>query len=116
MAYDYIRYRQAGYTNIPELEEGDYAITFENSSFRGVMKGVGDERKDRLYLGISADVPEWYEETWSVCRPPSEDEHGRLEERIAKKVGPGSRFEAICEIDADGDIFVRGWVVSVPRL
>jgi hypothetical protein len=32
------------------------------------------------------------------------------------EIGPGGRLDAICEIDADGDVFVRGWVASVPDL
>ena len=62
----------------------------------------------------ASDVPTWYRETWSICRKPSGDEVAALE--AAVDMGPGGRVDAVCEIDADADVFVRGWVVTVPDL
>lgn len=103
-----------GYFSMPELHEGDFPVGFK-SGFKGVMRGFAGEGEGRHYLGISADnVPSWFQEPWSECRPPSEDERRRIEATI--NPGPGSRFDAVCEIRADSEVFVRGWVFSVPRL
>lgn len=120
--YDYYR---MGLYSAPELKDGDFLLSF-NNGFRAVMRGIEDERKYRngpndsddkryrRYFGIPArDVPRWYEETWSNCRMPSEEE---LEYFLANDKGPGSRLDAVCEIDADGDVFIRGWVMSVPHI
>ena len=45
-------------------------------------------------------------------RTPTELESSNFAGR-AEKI-PGERLEGICEIDADGDVFIRGWVSSIP--
>jgi len=79
------------------------------------MVGYGSKEPDRRYLGYPADdVPQWYQKTWSICRQPTVPELESFE--VHAETGPGSRLDAVCEIDADGDLFVRGWIVTVPKL
>lgn len=113
-AYGVYQYYKAGYFTAPDLEEGDFLVSYP-SGFRGVVKGVENEKDKRTYVGFPAtNVPDWYNDTWSICRPPSATEAEFFEAET--DMGPGSRLDAICEIDADGDIFVRGWLASVPDL
>ena len=60
------------------------------------------------------NVPSWNDDTWSICRSPTDEEATAFTAHV--EVGPGGRLDAVCEIEADGDIFVRGWVASVPDL
>jgi hypothetical protein len=114
IGYDTYLYQRAGYGSAPELNEGDFLLSYK-SGFRGVMRAIEDERSSRNYLSYSAtNVPEWYKETWSICRVPTPEEVTSFEAQA--DAGPGSRVDAICEIDADGDVFIRGWIVSVPDL
>jgi hypothetical protein len=111
IGYDYYR---AGFASAPALQEGDFLLSYK-SGFRAVMRGIEDEQENRRYFGIpSTDVPSWYKDTWSICRRPSEEESEAFKGTTYS--GPGSRLDAVCEIDADGDIFVRGWIVTVPDL
>ncbi len=85
------------------------------SGFKALVRGIQDERETRRYLGVGAeDVPSWYKDAWSICRTPSAVEVSEFEQSGA--FGPGSRFDGVCEIDADGDVFIRGWIVTVPKL
>ncbi len=114
--FGYVTYNmyRAGYFDVPELASNDFVLSFK-SGFRGVLRDMPDERPARRYLASSAsNVPTWFQETWSECRLPVEEERAAFEQRV--DLGPGGRLEAICEIDADGDIFVRGWFASVPNL
>ena len=111
IAYDYHR---AGFDTAPAIQDGDFLLSFTNG-FRTVMRGVQDERSTRRYLGVSAsDVSTLYDEAWSICRPPSLEE--ALDFRAGQQIGPGTRLDGVCEIDADGDVFIRGWVVTAPDL
>ena len=110
-AYTYIR---GGYLTAPPLEQGDFRLSFKNG-LRAMMREIHDDRPSRKYLAVvPLDVPRWYEKAWAECRPPFLDELARFE--AGREMGPGMRTDAICEINADGDVFVRGWVLSVPRL
>lgn len=114
LGYFGFTYYQAGFFSAPEYQEGDVQLSFP-SGFRGVLRGIPDVAPDRKFLGYAAkNVPSWFEKSWSICRRPSEAEVASFLEFA--DVGPGGRLEAICEIDADGDVFVRGWVTSVPNL
>lgn len=109
--YDYYR---AGFHTAPAHQPGDFLLSYSNG-FRAVMRGIDNEKADRTYLGYPAsNVPSWYQDTWSICRSPTDEETRTFTTHV--EIGPGGRLDAICEIDADGDIFVRGWVASVPDL
>lgn len=111
IGYDYYR---AGFHTAPEHQPGDFLLSYSNG-LRAVMRGVDNEKANRTYLGYPANnVPPWYQHTWSICRTPTDDEAAAFLTHV--EIGPGGRLDAICEIDADGDIFVRGWVASVPDL
>lgn len=109
--YDYYR---AGYHTAPTHQTGDFLMSFSNG-FRAVMRGFDNENSDRTYLGYPANnVPSWYQDTWSICRHPTAEENSSFTTHV--EIGPGGRLDAVCEIDADGDVFVRGWVASAPDL
>ena len=79
------------------------------------MRGVGDRDQSRKYISYGAsNVPDWYQDSWSICRRPITGEVSAFVGEV--DMGPGGRLEAICEIDADGEVFVRAWMVSVPDL
>jgi hypothetical protein len=110
VAYDYYR---AGYNTMPTLPAGGFPLSFK-SGFRGIMIDTVDVRPDRRYRATPAqDVPDWYQKTWSICRPLADDEAAYLKEQANR--GPGHRWEAICEIDSEGESFIRGWIASVPN-
>ncbi len=111
VGYDYYR---AGFHTAPEHQPGDFLLSYSNG-LRAVMRGINNEKASRTYLGYPAsNVPSWYQETWSICRTPTQEETNAFITQV--EIGPGGRLDAICEIDADGDVFVRGWIASVPDL
>ncbi len=111
--YGFYDFYKAGYLSAPETSEDSFLLSFK-SGFRAVMVGFGDRDEERRYLGYPADVSPIYKKDWSTCRRPSDDELKALE--ASDPDVPGIRWEAICEIDADGDVFIRGWVATVPRI
>ncbi|MCB1467413.1 MAG: hypothetical protein KDK08_09795 [Rhizobiaceae bacterium] len=110
IGYDYYK---AGYLTRPPLPDGAFSLSFRNG-LRGIMVGLENAEPARRYLGIPAKVPSWYQQSWSTCRALTDDEKEYLEGTV--ETGPGSRWEAVCEIDADGEVFVRGWIASVPNV
>jgi hypothetical protein len=109
--YDYYR---GGFFSAPKLQEGDFLLSYR-SGFKALVRGIQDERETRRYLGIGAkDVPSWYKDAWSICRTPSAVEVSKFEQSGA--FGPGSRLDGVCELDADSEVFIRGWIVTVPKL
>ena len=109
-AYDYYR---GGFHKMPLLPPGAFPLSFK-SGFRAIMVGVDVDTETRRYRGYPAtNVPDWYLETWSFCRPFSEDEQAEIQRNA--DFGPGHRWEAVCEIDADGETVIRGWIASVPN-
>ncbi len=114
LAYDF---SQSRYLDAPITEGDDFVMVFgeKNDGLRGVVTGLKDERPERKYFSYNADnVPDWYLESWSTCSPPSDEERASFLRGI--DLGPGGRLDAVCKIDADGDIFVRGWIASVPNV
>jgi len=110
VANDYYR---AGYHTMPKLPEGAFWLSFKNG-LRGIVVDAEDVRPERNYYGYPAeDVPRWFVDTWSTCRPLTDEESAFLEAEADR--GPGHRWEAVCEIDADGETVVRGWLASVPN-
>ena len=116
VGYSVYEYYTGPFYDAPTLNEGDFLLAFEGEvGLKGVMRGISDRDNTRKYMSYGAtDVPKWYYDSWSICRKPNEDERTAFESAV--NLGPGGRFDAVCEIDADGDVFVRGWIVSVPDL
>jgi hypothetical protein len=116
IGYSFYAFYTGPFYSAPTINDDDFLLAFDGEgALRGVMRGFGDKDKTRRYLSYRAnDVPTWYQDTWSNCRRPSSDEAAAFEREV--NMGPGGRYEAVCEIDADDDIFVRGWIVSVPNL
>lgn len=114
VGYSAYEYYTGPFYDAPSTKEGEYLLAFKGG-FRGLMSGVGDRDQTRRYMSYDAsNVPTWYKETWSICRKPTSNEATEFERAV--DMGPGGRLDAICEINADGDVFVRGWMVSVPDL
>lgn len=103
------------FVDAPALDEGDFLLAFGGDvGLKGVMRGIDDD-PTRKYISFGGDnVPSWYRDTWSICRKPTAGEASAFLRQV--NTGPGGRIDAVCEIDADGDVFVRGWVISVPDL
>lgn len=116
VGYSVYDYYTGPFYDAPALNEGDFLLAFGGDvGLKGVMRGIGIRDQTWKYISYgAADVPRWYQDTWSICRKPNESEATAFVDQV--NMGPGGRFEAVCEIDADGDVFVRGWIVSVPDL
>jgi hypothetical protein len=111
LAYGGYQNYRGGYFSLPELPEGAFALSFENG-LRAILVDVTDERETRTYLGAPhKKTPKWFEDAWSTCKPPSPDERVQL-----ANVGDGARLDAVCTIEADGKVYPRGVVFSVPKL
>lgn len=131
-AYDLQR---GGYYSMPELADGAYPISFK-SGFRAIVQDVevseprytdshwivrrlASANPDRRYIGIPSEVPRWFEDTWSTCRPPSEEEQQAIEASYSDDVRAklyGARFDAVCFIETDNEQkVIRGVIYSVPQ-
>lgn len=107
--YVFYDLNRAGYLSVPELAENQFALSFQGG-LRAIMTDIADETATRNYYARTPEyVPPWFEDVWSICREPTSAERNRY------RAQPGERFDAVCEIDADGDVFIRGWVSSVPK-
>lgn len=132
VAYDLNR---GGYLDLPDIPDGAYPISFA-SGLRGIVHDVevsedrfaddwkyfrrlGMANPDRRYLGIPADVPSWFKDTWSNCRPPTEEQRVVIESGFTEDMRQdlfGARFDAVCYIEADdGQQIMRGLIYSVPQ-
>lgn len=112
LAYDQYR---AGYFTRPDMPEGAFSLSYK-SGMRGIVVGIPDEKTTRRYLGFPREVPFYLEDAWSFCRSPREDEQQRVAAFMKDRDWPGERFEAVCEIEVDGEAVVRGWITSVPKV
>jgi len=130
-AYDSYK---AGYFSIPDLPVGAYPISFKNG-FRAILidaevsrpdRGVGMSffrrltaaNPERKYLGLPLNVQPWFEDAWSWCKSPTEEEYAGLSsmpEDIRQLFG-NARFDGVCRIDIDGQEITRGLIFSVPKL
>lgn len=99
------------------MPEGAFPLSF-NNGVRGIMVGapdarLGEHEPRRKYIAFAMEgVPSWFDGAWSFCRRPDDEERQALD----FDPGPGSRFDAICEIDADGDVVPTAYLYSVPDL
>lgn len=109
-AYDYYR---AGFYTLPDLPEGAFPLSYANG-LRAIMVGLPDKTDSRRYFGYPLEVPFYLEDAWSTCEAPTEAEIAQIE--AEKPNRPGERLEAVCRIDADGDVVVRGIITTVPKL
>lgn len=101
---------KAGYFSLPDnVPENATKMSFTNG-LRAIILDPVNEKK-RKYLGLPAEVPKWYKDSWSFCEAPKGEVPFKLPD-----VGPGSRLEAICTLDVDGEKIVRGLIYSVPRI
>jgi hypothetical protein len=109
-AFDYYR---AGYHTLPPMPEGAFPLSYANG-LRAIMVGLPDETDSRRYFGYPLEVPFYLQEAWATCKAPTEVEIGEIEAQKPNR--PGERIEAVCRIEVDGDIVVRGFITTVPKL
>ena len=95
------------------MPDGAYSISF-TSGLRAIMLDIPDERLDREYWGVAFEVPFWAESAWSFCIRPDKAQQVAISKSV--DLGAGSRLEAVCTLDIDGEIIDRGAVFSTPRL
>ena len=125
---------KAGYFSIPDLPDGAYPISFKNG-FRAILIDADVSRPqmgvsmsffrrlavanpERKYLGLPFEVQPWFEDAWSWCNSPTEEERAELTkmpEELQQLFG-NARFEGVCRIKVDGQEIPRGLLFSVPKL
>lgn len=125
---------QKGYFNIPDMPEGSYVIS-TRGGFRGIIldaevsmpitdmpkffRRIIHANPGRRYLPIPFEVAPWFEDAWSICTSPSEQERDGFLKPIPqdlKKNLVSARLDAVCKIDVDGKEVLRGLLYSVPKL
>ncbi len=111
VAYDEYR---AGTLTRPEMPEGAFSLSFRDGP-RYIVEGIPDEQFERNYIArYPKDIPPWFSDSWSFCKPPTDDEAKTINDAV--NPGPGMRLDAVCELNADGTIIPTGYVYSVPNL
>jgi hypothetical protein len=109
--YDYYR---AGLNTRPEMPEGAFSLSFKAGP-RVIMLDTKDERNTRRYIvRPRTDVPNWFKESWSYCKPPTEEDQAFLLKQL--ELGPGMRLDGVCTLDADGDVITTGYILTVPDI
>ena len=111
-AYDYYR---KGYHTRPDMPPGAFSISYKNG-LRAILVDLPNEQGSRRYFGFPYEVPFFLEEVWSFCTPPSDEEAVQLADVIESRDWPGERVEAVCKIEVDKEIVVRGYITTVPKL
>ncbi|MCW8842178.1 MAG: hypothetical protein OQK00_02060 [Rhodobacteraceae bacterium] len=127
----YTSYR-AGFFSLPDLQPGEYAISFNNGlraivvdpelsddASRTSSRFLSYVNPDRKYLGVPYEVPSWFEDAWSYCEKPTGAETNAILNTMPEDMRrefTGARIEGICTIDADGEKIPRGLLFSVPKL
>lgn len=95
---------------MPDVPDGGFVLLV--GGVKGIMSGVDDVRPERKYLASKpSDFPEWYEDVWSYCYMPTDTEPMRDYDW-----GTGARLEAVCQIEADNERILVGYIISVPDL
>ena len=113
--FEYMRY-SIGYYDLPDNIPETASIHSFRSGLRGIFLNSPEEiRTDvRKVVGISEELPDWYDRAWSFCRKPE----GEMDiELLGVKPQPGMRFEALCFIEVEGEEpLYSGALFSVPNL
>lgn len=110
--YDFYR---AGYHTRPEMPAGAFSISYKNG-LRAILVDVPNEQKTRRYFGTPIKVPFYLEDAWSFCSSPLDEEMAQVNTILHSRNWPGERIEAVCKIEIDSEVVVRGIVTSVPKL
>ena len=127
----YTSYR-GGFFSMPDLQPGEYAISFNNglraivvdpelpdSDYGTSFRFLNHANPDRKYIGLTYEVPPWFEDAWSYCEKPSEGDKEAVLNTLPderRRNFYSARLDAVCTIDADGEKILRGVIFSVPKL
>lgn len=134
LGYGAYENHRRGFNSLPPMKPNEYPLSYDNG-LRAIVTvpdrylPAGEPRPprlrrlsklfpDRKFLGLAAEVPTWFEDTWSRCRLPTEQERSFGEDTSAedwRKQMIGARLEFVCEIEADGELIPRGLIYSVPK-
>jgi hypothetical protein len=125
---------QKGYFNMPDMPEGAYVYS-RKDGMRGIVlnaevsrpatnlpkyfRQINVANTERRFFGIPFEVTSWLEDVWSVCTPPSKQERVDFPKVFSESVKQDlayARFDAVCRIDVDGEIILRGLLYSIPKL
>lgn len=134
LGYGAFQAYQKGYFSMPDMPEGSYAYS-RKGGMRGIIldaevsapittmpqffRRINLANPDRRYFGIPFVVTPWLEDVWSICAPPSEDERVGFQQSMSDELKQDlayARFDAVCRIDVEGEIVLRGLLYSVPKL
>lgn len=109
VAYSAHLFFKFDFGKMPDVPDNGFVLLI--GGVKGIMTGVDDVRPEREYRSAKrSDLPEWYEDVWSYCYPPSETEPMR-----DYNWGTGARLEAICQIEVDNEQILIGYMISVPN-
>jgi len=100
---------------MPKVPDGAFYQSYKNG-LRAIIIGIPNEQETRRYFGTPFNVPFYLEETWSFCRIPTVEESHQAMKILDERDWPGERLDAICKIDLDGEVVIRGLITSVPRV
>lgn len=133
MVHSYQKTKAAGYLDLPELAADEMPMKF--GEFRALVpvdhelqerfadlpqefRRVALRHADRKYWGFPSDVEPWFEKMWSRCVRPTDDEVAFFNDPSAadwRQEMRGTRLEALCYIESEGQRILRGMVASVPK-
>jgi hypothetical protein len=126
---------RAGYFELPDLPQGAYILSFKNGMRSIVLDAKVAEthlanapaflrllslaNPNRQYIGLPFQVAPWFEDLWSTCIEPTEDDRAYFEATMPNETQNeliGARFDAVCYLDVDGgERLARGLIYSVPK-
>jgi hypothetical protein len=134
LGYGAFQAYQKGYFSMPDMPEGSYAYS-RKDGMRGIILNaevsdpIADMPKffrrinlanpDRRYFGVPFAVAPWLEDVWSICISPSEEERVEFPQSMPDELKQDlayARFDAVCRIDVEGEMVLRGLLYSVPNL
>lgn len=107
-------YFATGYHTAPrDRPDGSRLMIFAEDRRAVILPEVSVSNSERRYqLLPRTDAPEYLIRSWYICRRPTDSEVTGITASIER---PGSRFDAICEIESEGTVFQMGFIYSVPR-
>ncbi|MCB2110890.1 MAG: hypothetical protein H6895_08720 [Defluviimonas sp.] len=89
-------------------------MAFKTGS-RLIISGVADERSTRtFFVQRNTEVPAYFAGAWSHRSPPNADEAAHIQQSMPTT--PGARLEAVCTIEADGEVILTDLLYSAPKL
>jgi len=110
--YDYFK---LGYHTLPNnTPENSFPLRFENG-IRAILVGIDDVEPEREYIAVAMkNIPSYFSDSWAFCKRPDDGAIKKINSSFPP--GPGMKFEAVCELDADGQIIPTAYIYSIPAI